>query len=267
MAREMNDANNPAWARGLLYGLGSVAAPLALFEEGLRAAVNSVSENAIRAGENMGRASLWWEQGEYGEAAEDSFFAIAEGASAFVTAAQIGQPFASAGQGDFGMEAGGAGGGGGGSTFGEEWMDATFSEKWANGGAAAFEQAARENAAATGIFVPSWALAPESQMGWSGADAALTQMSDEELQLVEDLLNAPEALVGRSGVIEGQGKFTLDNWLLTRDVQWTQAAGCLRQSALPASCGRRAGQRHGRRRLHAGRGNRGRSRCKRFRCL
>jgi hypothetical protein len=119
---------------------------------------------------------------------------------------------------------GGLGGGAGDAagTFGEEWMDATFSEKWANGGAAAFEQAARDNAAATGTFVPSWALAPESQMGWSGADTALTQMSDEELQLVEDVLNAPEALVGRSGVIEGQGKFTLDNWLLTRDVQWTQ---------------------------------------------
>ena len=100
-ARDVSDPNNPLWARGLLYGLGSLAAPYALFEEGLRDAINVVSDTGIRAGENMGRASLWWQQGGYGEAAEDALFAIAEEATAFIGAVQIVQPVASAVQGAF----------------------------------------------------------------------------------------------------------------------------------------------------------------------
>jgi hypothetical protein len=100
-AREVNDANNPAWARGLLYGLGSAAAPLALFEEGLRDALNAVSDMATRGGEQMGRASMWWEQGGYGEAVEDSLFAIVDESTAFVGALQIAQPVVSAGQNAF----------------------------------------------------------------------------------------------------------------------------------------------------------------------
>jgi hypothetical protein len=95
-ARDMSDPNNPLWARGLLYGLGVALSPLALFEEGLRDAINAVSDTGIRAGENMARASAWWQQGGYGDAAEDALFAIAEEATAFVGAVQILQPVASA---------------------------------------------------------------------------------------------------------------------------------------------------------------------------
>jgi hypothetical protein len=96
----------------------------------------------------------------------------------------------------------------------------TFGDQWAGGGGAAYEAAARARAAATGGFVPSWALDPATQNAWQGM--RLGQLSPQEMQLVQDVLDAPDVLLGRSINVRGQGGFVLDDWLLSRGIQWSQ---------------------------------------------
>jgi hypothetical protein len=71
-------------------------------------------------------------------------------------------------------------------------------------------------------FTPSWAVSAETQLGWRGAEISLARLSSEELSLVEDVLNAPSVLVGRSVNATGQGQLVLDNWLVLRDIAWNQ---------------------------------------------
>jgi hypothetical protein len=96
----------------------------------------------------------------------------------------------------------------------------TFGEQWARGGAAAYEAAARAQAAATGSFVPSWAVDPAAQEAWHGL--RLGGLTPTEMDLVQDVLNAPDVLIGRSTNIRGQGGFVLDDWLAAWNMKWGQ---------------------------------------------
>ena len=94
-ARDAADPNNPWWARSILFGAGSLAAPIAGVEELFRRGVNAVSDFGIRGGEYAGRASLFLDRGEYAEAIEEGLFGFASEATAFVSAASILQPYTS----------------------------------------------------------------------------------------------------------------------------------------------------------------------------
>ena len=96
----------------------------------------------------------------------------------------------------------------------------TFGEQWAHGGAAAYEAAARARAAATGSFVPSWAVDPAAQKAWRGL--RLGELTPAEMDLVLDVLSAPDVLIGRSTNVLGQGGFVLDAWLTERKIVWSQ---------------------------------------------
>jgi hypothetical protein len=91
--RDAADPNNPALARGILYGLAAAASLVASAEELFRGAINTVSNMGIGGGEHVGRASLWMDQGEYAEAAGEVFFSIASEATAFNSAAGIAAPY------------------------------------------------------------------------------------------------------------------------------------------------------------------------------
>jgi hypothetical protein len=92
-AHDAADPNNPWWARGALFVLGSLASPISVAEEMFRSGINTVSNMGIGAGEHLGRASLWWSQGEYGKAFEDESFSVASESNAFDSAASILQPY------------------------------------------------------------------------------------------------------------------------------------------------------------------------------
>ena len=53
------------------------------------------------------------------------------------------------------------------------------------------------------------------QDGWTRID--LSTLSSGERRLVDDVVNAPQVLVGRGINIEGQGYFTLDNWIVLKN--------------------------------------------------
>jgi hypothetical protein len=81
------------------------------------------------------------------------------------------------------------------------------------------EAQARAMAAKKG-FVPSWALDPASQAGWKTLKVA--EMTPQELDLLEDVLKAPEVIVGRSTNVKQRGMLVLDEWLEQRGIKWTQ---------------------------------------------
>ena len=68
--------------------------------------------------------------------------------------------------------------------------------------------------------MPSWAVDPASQLGWKSTSVA--SLTDLELDLVRDVIKAPEVLAGRSINVRGRGMLVLDDWLKGRGVLWTQ---------------------------------------------
>jgi hypothetical protein len=103
--REANNPDNPIWARGVLWGLAVLAAPLAGVEEYIArpiANVPFVVHNAgIKIGEYSGRAYLNAERGETGEAVIDVLHAVVSFSEGFVAAASVAEPFAGAAEARF----------------------------------------------------------------------------------------------------------------------------------------------------------------------
>jgi hypothetical protein len=97
---------------------------------------------------------------------------------------------------------------------GPDPFEGLFSDHWPD------EAAARAEAARTGSFVPSWAMDAKSQRAW--LNLRLPGMTSHELSLVEDVMNAREVLAGRSINIRNQSMFTLDDWLTSRGIRWSQ---------------------------------------------
>jgi hypothetical protein len=98
-----------------------------------------------------------------------------------------------------------------------EWpsKDATLAE--ARKAAEALEDAARAKGPA---FVPSWVVELSTQLGWKSIK--LAKMTDTELSLLIDVMEAPEVIVGRSVNVQGRGMLVLDDWLSSRTIAWTQ---------------------------------------------
>ncbi len=69
-------------------------------------------------------------------------------------------------------------------------------------------------------IVPGNLIDEASQYGWRRIPG--TRLSSIESALVNDVVNAPRVLAGRSINIEGRGLFTLDNWMTIRNVPWSQ---------------------------------------------
>lgn len=101
-----------------------------------------------------------------------------------------------------------------------EWPHPGASASEAKKAAEALEDAARTKAAKAGTFTPSWAVDQASQAGWRTTTVA--GMSAEEVNLVRDVMGAPEVIVGRSSNVTGRGMLVLDEWLQARGIQWTQ---------------------------------------------
>jgi hypothetical protein len=101
-----------------------------------------------------------------------------------------------------------------------EWPRPGASAAEARQAAEALEGAARAKAAAEGEFTPSWAVDAASQGGWESVRVA--DMTPAELDLVQDVMAAPEVIVGRSINVRGRGPLTLDEWLVSKNIQWTQ---------------------------------------------
>jgi hypothetical protein len=91
--RDAADPNNPALARGLLYVLAALSAPLAGAEELLRDVINTVTNMGIGGGEHLGRAYLYAGQGEHAEAAAEVLTSVASEATAFDSAAGLAEPY------------------------------------------------------------------------------------------------------------------------------------------------------------------------------
>lgn len=98
--REWQNPDNPAWARGTFFVLAVAAGPLALAEEYVArpiANIPYVVHNAgIGIGEHAGRAYLWTQQDEYGEAALESLYVVRDASTGFVAAASVAAPIAGA---------------------------------------------------------------------------------------------------------------------------------------------------------------------------
>jgi RHS repeat-associated protein len=96
--KEAGNSDNPTWARITLGGLAVLAAPLAGAEEYVGrslANVPFVVHNAgIGIGEHIGRAYLWSQQGESGEAVVEGLRATVSFSEGFVAAASVAQPIA-----------------------------------------------------------------------------------------------------------------------------------------------------------------------------
>lgn len=99
--REVENPDNPWYVRGGMFVLGSLVTPLALAEEYIvRPTMNIpfVVHNAgIGIGEHIGRAYLWQQQGETGEAVVESLEAIENFSVGFVTLGLVAEPFAARG--------------------------------------------------------------------------------------------------------------------------------------------------------------------------
>jgi hypothetical protein len=98
--REFANPDNPLWARGVFFVLGVAAGPFALAEEYIaRPIVNipyTVQNAGIGIGEHLGRAYLWSEQGEYGEATVEVLHSVVNFSSGFNSAATVAVPVAGA---------------------------------------------------------------------------------------------------------------------------------------------------------------------------
>jgi hypothetical protein len=82
------------------------------------------------------------------------------------------------------------------------------------------EAAARAKAQAEGGFTPSWAIDQASQAGWERI--RVSDLTPQEVALMQDVLGAPEVIVGRSKTIGSLGQFTLDDWVESRGIEWNQ---------------------------------------------
>ena len=102
----------------------------------------------------------------------------------------------------------------------KEWPSAQATVDEAKKAAAALEDAARAKAAQMGEFVPSWAVDPASQAGWRLVRVA--DLTPQEMDLLKDVLGAPEVIIGRSVNVKGGGMFVLDEWIEARGITWTQ---------------------------------------------
>ena len=98
--REWQNPDNPLWARRVFFTLGVLAAPWALAEEYIaRPLANipyTVHNAGIGIGEHAGRAYLWTQQDEYGEAALEGLHVVRDASTGFVAAASVAAPAAGA---------------------------------------------------------------------------------------------------------------------------------------------------------------------------
>lgn len=98
--REVDDPNNPMWARITLGVLAVAAEPLALAEEYIARPITNVPftvHNAgIHIGEHSARAYLWAQQGEYGEMTLDLLYATQSGTEGFNAGLSVAIPVAGA---------------------------------------------------------------------------------------------------------------------------------------------------------------------------
>jgi hypothetical protein len=101
-----------------------------------------------------------------------------------------------------------------------EWPHPGVSAADAKKAAEALEDAARAKAANAGTFTPSWAVDDVSQAGWR--TTAVAGMNAQEVNLVGDVMGAPEVIVGRSSNVRGRGMLVLDEWLESHGIPWTQ---------------------------------------------
>ncbi len=113
-----------------------------------------------------------------------------------------------------------SGGGGGGEDPWPEWPRPGASAEEARQAAEAVEAAARAKAEAEGTFTPSWAVDAASQAGWESI--RVSDLAPEELELMGDVMGAPDVIVGRSINVRQQGQLTLDEWLESRNIEWSQ---------------------------------------------
>jgi hypothetical protein len=81
--REATDPSTPLWAKGVLYLSAGLASLVANAEEGTRQVANSVATWGIDAGQHVGRALQWSDQGETAQAIGEYSTAIANDAAAF----------------------------------------------------------------------------------------------------------------------------------------------------------------------------------------
>ena len=93
---EAFNPDNPWWARGVLGVLAIAAAPLAGAEEYIARPITNipyiVHNTGVGAGEHIGRAILWQQQGETGEAVVESLEATTSFSVGFVAAASVVEP-------------------------------------------------------------------------------------------------------------------------------------------------------------------------------
>jgi hypothetical protein len=82
---------------------------------------------------------------------------------------------------------------------------------------------ARMQAVKNGSFSPefkSWSITEGSQANWMRV--RIDRLTPVESRLVNEVLNAPKVMIGRSVNIEGLGYYTLDNNILIKGPKWTQ---------------------------------------------
>jgi hypothetical protein len=89
------DPNNPLWARTVMLLLAVLATPVAGAEEFVRGVGNvpyAVENFGVGAGQNIGRAYLWTQQDEWGEATVSLLSSVAQLSAGFVTAGSVAEP-------------------------------------------------------------------------------------------------------------------------------------------------------------------------------
>jgi RHS repeat-associated protein len=98
--REVDDPNNPMWARVTMGVLAVAAEPLALAEEYIARPITNVPftmKNAgVHIGEHSARAYEWAQQGEYGEMTLDLLYATQAGTEGFNAGLSVGIPVSGA---------------------------------------------------------------------------------------------------------------------------------------------------------------------------
>jgi len=96
--REVENPDNPWYVRAGMFVLGTAATPLALAEEYVARPITNIPfvvHNAgIGIGEHIGRAYLWQQQGETGEAVVEILEATVSFSVGFVSLASVAEPFA-----------------------------------------------------------------------------------------------------------------------------------------------------------------------------
>ena len=98
--REIDNSDNPWWARATLFVLATAATPLALAEEYIARPITNVPfvmQNAgTGIGEHTGRAILWAEQEEYAEATLEGLYVVQDASSGMLAGLSVGAPVAGA---------------------------------------------------------------------------------------------------------------------------------------------------------------------------